>query len=69
VTSLSRDVVTIAVLPFANLSGDASQEFFSDAITDEINTALAKVPGINVVGRTSAFALKGSSWAAGAGVE
>ena len=60
-TSLSRDVVAIAVLPFANLSGDASQEFFSDGITDEINTALAKVPGLNVVGRTSAFALKGQN--------
>jgi TolB-like protein/DNA-binding SARP family transcriptional activator/tetratricopeptide (TPR) repeat protein len=61
VASLSRDVVTIAVVPFANLSGDASQEFFSDGITDEINTALAKVPGLNVVGRTSAFALKGQN--------
>jgi TolB-like protein/DNA-binding SARP family transcriptional activator/tetratricopeptide (TPR) repeat protein len=61
VTSLPRDVVTIAVVPFANLSGDASQEFFSDGITDEINTALAKVPGVNVVGRSSAFALKGQN--------
>jgi TolB-like protein/DNA-binding SARP family transcriptional activator/tetratricopeptide (TPR) repeat protein len=58
VTSLSH---TIAVLPFANLSGDASQEFFADGITDEITTALAKVPGVNVVGRTSAFALKGQN--------
>ena len=56
--SFSRDAVTIAVLPFANLSGDVSQEFFSDGITEEINTALARVAGLSVVARTSAFALK-----------
>ena len=60
-TSVSRDAVTIAVLPFANLSGDASQEFFSDGMTEEINTALAKVPGLNVIARTSAFAFKGQN--------
>jgi len=60
-SSLSHDVGAIAVPPFANLSGDASQEFFSDGITDEIITALAKVPDLNVVGRTSAFALKGQN--------
>jgi TolB-like protein len=57
--SFSRDAVTIAVLPFANLSSDANQEFFSDGIAEEINTALAKVSGLNVIARTSAFALKG----------
>lgn len=60
-TSPSRDAVTIAALPFANLSGDASQEFFSDGITEEINTALAKVLGLSVIARTSAFALKGEN--------
>jgi adenylate cyclase len=60
-TAIGRNAVTIAVLPFANLSGDASQEFFSDGITEEINTALAKVPGLNVIARTSAFTLDGQN--------
>jgi len=47
--------ISIAVLPFANLSGDASQEFFSDGITEEITSALAKVPDLRVVARTSAY--------------
>jgi TolB-like protein len=51
--------ISIAVLPFANVSGDASQEFFSDGMTDEIIAALAKVPRLQVVARTSAFQFKG----------
>jgi TolB-like protein/DNA-binding SARP family transcriptional activator len=54
-------VITVAVLPFANLSGDATQEFFSDGMTDEITTALAKVSGLRVVGRSSAFQFKGQN--------
>jgi len=53
-----RGAISIAVLPFANLSGDASQEFFSDGVTEEITSALAKVPDLRVVGRTSAFQFK-----------
>jgi TolB-like protein len=53
--------LSIAVLPFANLSGDAGQEFFSDGITEEITSTLAKVPDLRVVGRTSAFQFKGKS--------
>src|SRR5262245_52081854 len=49
------------VLPFANMSGDASQEFLSDGMTQEITSALAKVPDLRVVGRTSAFQFKGQS--------
>ncbi|HWU56313.1 MAG TPA: hypothetical protein VN175_12475, partial [Rhizomicrobium sp.] len=52
---------SIAVLPFVNLSGDASQEFFSDGITEEITAALAKIPDLPVVGRTSAFQYKGKT--------
>jgi len=51
----------IAVLPFANMSGDASQEFFSDGMSEEINAALAKVPGLTMIGRTSAFQFKGQN--------
>ncbi len=51
--------ISIAVLPFTNLSGDPKQEFFSDGITEEITTALAKMPDLRVVGRTSAYQFKG----------
>jgi TolB-like protein len=53
--------VSIAVLPFVNLSSDAEQEFFSDGMTEEITSALAKVPGLTVIGRTSAFQFKGDN--------
>ena len=51
--------VSLAVLPFTNLSGDASQEFFSDGITEEIIAALARVPDLRVVARGSASQFKG----------
>ena len=53
--------VAIAVLPFANMSGDPSQEFFSDGMTEEINSAIAKVPNLQVIARTSAFQFKGQN--------
>jgi TolB-like protein/Tfp pilus assembly protein PilF len=53
--------LSIAVLPFVNLSGDAGQEFFSDGMTEEITSALAKVPNLRVVARTSAFQFKGEN--------
>jgi TolB-like protein/Tfp pilus assembly protein PilF len=49
----------LVVLPFANLSGDPEQEFFSDGLTEEIINALAHVQGLKVIARTSAFAFKG----------
>ena len=56
-----KGALSIAVLPFVNLSGDASQEFFSDGMTEEITSALAKIPNLQVVGRTSAFQFKGEN--------
>jgi TolB-like protein len=53
--------ISIAVLPFANMSGDAAQEFFSDGMTEEINAALTKVSDLHVVARTSAFEFKGQN--------
>jgi len=53
--------ISVAVLPFVNLSSDKEQEFFSDGMTEEITTALAKVPDLRVVGRTSAFQFKGNN--------
>jgi serine/threonine-protein kinase len=49
---------SIAVLPFANLSGDPSQAFFSDGIAEEIRSALGRLAGLKVVGRTSSEAVR-----------
>src|ERR1035441_7915946 len=50
---------SIAVLPFANMSGDKEQEYFSDGLAEEIINALAQIPGLKVTARTSAFSFKG----------
>jgi TolB-like protein/Flp pilus assembly protein TadD len=50
---------SIAVLPFTNLSGDASKDYFSDGMSEELLNLLARVPGLQVASRTSAFAFKG----------
>jgi serine/threonine-protein kinase len=52
---------SIAVLPLANVSGDPSNEYLSDGLSDEIMSALSKVPGLRVASRTSAFAFKGKT--------
>ena len=51
--------VAICVLPFANMSGDPEQEYFSDGITEDIITDLSKVSALAVVSRNSAFMYKG----------
>jgi adenylate cyclase len=53
------DKPSIAVLPFTNLSGDPSQEYFSDGLTEEIITALSSVPKLFVIARNSTFTYKG----------
>jgi adenylate cyclase len=53
------DKPSIAVLPFDNLSGDPEQEYFSDGITEEIITALSRVPKLFVIARDSTFTYKG----------
>jgi TolB-like protein/Tfp pilus assembly protein PilF len=58
-TQLSSEPVTVAVLPFANLSSDPDSEFFADGITEEIINALAQIRNLRVVARTSAFSFKG----------
>jgi len=50
---------SIAVLPFANMSADPENEFFSDGLTEELLNVLAKNPELKVTGRTSSFAFKG----------
>jgi len=53
------DKPSIAVLPFNNLSGDPEQEYFSDGLTEEIITALSKMPKLFVIARYSTFSYKG----------
>ncbi len=59
VAGVSR--VAICVLPFANMSGDPEQEYFSDGITEDIITDLSKVSALAVVSRNSAFMYKGKN--------
>ena len=54
-------IASLAVLPFANLSGDPSQEYFADAMTDEMTSDLAKIQALRVISRTSAMHYKGIS--------
>ena len=50
---------SVAVLPFSNLSGDPSQDYFADGITEDLITDLAKLSGLDVIARNSVFAYKG----------
>jgi adenylate cyclase len=52
---------SIAVLPFANMSGDPEQEYFSDGITEDIITDLSKISGLFVVARNTTFTYKGKA--------
>lgn len=59
VVPLSVTRASVAVLPFANTSGNPADEPFSDGLTDELISTLSKVAGLRVAARTSAFAIKG----------
>src|SRR5688572_9503225 len=54
------DAASVAILPFANFTGDPARESFCDALTDELIDALARIEGLRVVARTSAFKFKGT---------
>ena len=57
--SVSSDKPSIAVLPFANMSGDPEQEYFADGITEDLTTDLSRISGLFVVARNSSFSYKG----------
>ena len=59
-TSAAPRIRSIAVLPLQNLSGDPSQEYFTDGMTDELITDLAKVNALRVISRTSVMRYKGT---------
>lgn len=56
-----RPAVVVCVLPFANMSGDPEQEYFSDGITEDIITDLGKVSALSIVSRNTAFSFKGAA--------
>lgn len=56
-----RGDVSIAVLPFADLSPQRDQEYFSDGLAEELLDSLAKIPGLKVAARTSSFQYKSKS--------
>lgn len=53
--------ISICVLPFANMSGEAEQEYFSDGISEDIITDLSKVSALSIVARNTAFTFKGAT--------
>jgi hypothetical protein len=55
------DKPSVVVLPFTNMSTDASQEYFSDGLTEDIATALSRLSGLFVISRNSAFTCKGKA--------
>src|SRR6202042_1439291 len=55
----SQKQPSIAVLPFANMSAEKENEYFSDGLAEEILNLLAKIPGLKVIARTSSFAFRG----------
>jgi len=59
--SRTAPVASVAVLPFTNTGGEAADEHFSDGLTDELIATLGRVEGLAVTGRTSVFALKGTT--------
>src|SRR5262249_23979991 len=60
-TAASPDTRSVAVLPFANMSSDPEQEYFSDGITEDLITDLSKLSGLFVISRNSVFLYKGKA--------
>jgi len=61
IPAVSRPAPSIAVLPFANLSRDEENEYFADGLAEELRNVLAKIRGLRVAARTSAFQFKGKN--------
>jgi TolB-like protein/DNA-binding winged helix-turn-helix (wHTH) protein/Flp pilus assembly protein TadD len=54
----TSSAVTLAVLPFTNMSGNRGEEYFSDGMTEEVNGALSNISGLHIIARRSAFRFK-----------
>jgi TolB-like protein len=57
--AVAGDRTSIAVLPFANLTGDSAKDYMADGMAEELIHMLARVPGLKVPARTSSFAYRG----------
>ncbi len=64
-THASHQIRSIAVLPLTNLSGDSEQEYFTDGMTDELITSIAKAAPVQVISHTSVMRYKGSKQSLG----
>ncbi len=60
-TGARRRIPSIAVLPFTNLSADHDNDYFSDGLSEDLTTALARLHGLQVASRTSAFRFRGGN--------
>lgn len=60
-TQTGRDKLSIAVLPFVNMSGDSAQDYFADGMTEDIITELSRFRSLLVISRPSSFTYKGRS--------
>ncbi len=58
-SAIDASDMSVAVLPFVNMSSDPEQEYFSDGLSEDILILLARIPGLKVIGRTSSFSFKG----------
>ena len=58
-SATSNELASLAVLPFLNVGGDSLQEYLADGIRDELATAIGKVPGMRLIGRSAAFQYHG----------
>ena len=61
ITTPTKQIPSIAVLPFSSLSADTENEFFSDGISEEIINALGQIEGVRVAARTSSFSFRGKA--------
>jgi TolB-like protein/thioredoxin-like negative regulator of GroEL len=59
VAAVARDDRSIAVLPFANMSSDPEQEYFSDGVAEQVLDQLSRIPDLRVIARTSSFTFRG----------
>jgi adenylate cyclase len=60
-TVITAPPLSIVVLPFANLSGDPQQEYFADAITEDVTTDLSRIQGSFVIARNTAYTYQGNA--------
>jgi adenylate cyclase len=59
ISAVAAPPLSIVVLPFKNLSGDAKQDYLADVLTDELTTYISRIPGSFVIARNTAFTYKG----------